>query len=85
MKKFFETIVAKIQKRDPCFDIFPYYGIMPHEHRVSVQDGKLVSLGTVFLDKEKWPDNFVEDTDAPGCGTFYCPNKKCKAKCGGRL
>lgn len=85
MKKLIETIIAKIQRRDPCFEIYPYYGIMPHEHRVIVEDGKLISLGTVSLAKEKWPDNFVEDTSTPCCGTFYCPNKKCKAKCESRL
>ena len=80
MKKIIETIISKIQRRDPCFEIYPYFGLAPHKH--SIADNGCV-VGTMLEPQEKWPDNFVETEN--GCGLWYCPNKKCKAKCGGKL
>jgi hypothetical protein len=82
MKKFIETILSRIQQRDPCFDIYPYYGLAPHKHALDYL-GRVVA--TALIPKEEWPDNFVEDDKTPGCGKWFCPNKKCRAKCGGRL
>lgn len=46
-------------------EMFPQYGVAPHEH---------VGIGsTRLLDKSKWPANFVEDKDEPGCGIYFCP------------
>jgi hypothetical protein len=82
VKKIIETILSKIQRRDPCFEIYPYYGVAPHKHVMSYAGEIAV---TFAIPKEEWPDNFVEDEDAPGCGTWFCPNKKCRAKCRGKL
>jgi hypothetical protein len=35
--------------------------------------------------KKKWSDNFMEDDNNSGFGTYYCSDKKCRANCGGRL
>ena len=81
MKRLIETILSKIKRRDACFDIYPYYGIAPHSHSV---DFTGCVVATVQKPKEEWPENFVEDDESPGCGTWYCPKNDCKAKCGGK-
>ena len=49
--------------------VFPYYGLAPHTHDVRGN--------TRILPKDQWGDNFREDPDAPGQGTYLrCP------KCG---
>ena len=61
-----------------CADgyFYPQYGVAPHRHNL-MRTGSLIG-STEVLTKDKWPDNFIEDKDAPGCGTFYCPNPDCK-------
>ena len=51
---------------DPCY---PAYGLAPHVH---TWDG-LTITDTKTLPREKWPDNFQEDPDCPGMGTWWCP------------
>ena len=76
MKRLIETILSTIQRRDACFDIYPYYGVAPHKHVMSYA-GKIAV--TLAIPKEKWPDNFVEDHDCEGLGIYYCQDKKCLA------
>jgi len=46
--------------------VFPYYGVAPHAN--------LPGGGTRLLFAEDWPDNFDEDPECPGCGTYtHCP------------
>lgn len=58
-----------------CFDgngasVFPYYGLAPHTRYK--QNGVIGS--TVILPESEWPENFEEDEDAPGAGTYtHCP------------
>ena len=55
---------------------FPHYGLAPHWHDLS-KTGSI--LGSTVIDpKETWPENFDEDPEAPGLGTYaHCP--KCGA------
>ena len=56
---------------------YPHYGVAPHSHYTSKTG--LVTNGTVIFDEKSWPDNFTEDPDCAGCGTYtHCP------KCGRR-
>ncbi len=49
--------------------VFPYYGIAPHTHDVIG--------GMVMMPKNKYGDDFIEDPESPGQGTYVrCP------KCG---
>lgn len=51
---------------------YPYYGLAPHSH-----EGKYWIGSTVMDDKSTWPENFKEDPDCPGMGTFkYCAHCK---------
>jgi len=51
--------------------VYPYYGVAPHGH-----DDK---FRTYVLPESEWPDNFSEDPEASGLGTYmHCP------KCGAR-
>jgi hypothetical protein len=49
-------------------DIFPYYGLPPHNHHY-VND-KLVLGSTEFLEEKYYPFNFCPDED--GLGTYTC-------------
>lgn len=52
------------------FSVFPYYGLAPHKHV-----GKSMIGSTVILDKSEWPDNFHEDPECEGCGSYtHCPH-----------
>ena len=46
----------------------PQYGLAPHKHV-----GASFIGSTVILPKDEWPDNFVEDAECPGMGTWFCP------------
>lgn len=61
-----------------CADgyFYPMYGVAPHRHNL-MRTGSLIG-STEVLSKDQWPENFIEDKEAPGCGTFYCPNPECK-------
>jgi hypothetical protein len=52
-------------------DCYPQYGPAPHE--CFYKKGTPIGSSTV-LPKEHWPDNFIEDPDVPGLGTWYCPH-----------
>ncbi len=50
---------------------YPSYGIAPHTY------SDKLSFVPVILPRDQWPDNFREDPDNPGCGTYqWCP--KCE-------
>lgn len=54
-------------------DLYPHYGLAPHKH-VGITSDPMSFIGsTKFDDKSEWPDNFVEDKQEPGMGTYYCP------------
>lgn len=47
------------------------YGVAPHEH-INVEESGFIG-STRFLSRDKWPDNFQEDPEAPNCGVWFCP------------
>jgi hypothetical protein len=51
---------------------YPWYGLVPHRHFLSLSESGL-ALSTVDVPRDQWPDNFVEDPECPGLGTYYCP------------
>ena len=58
---------------DYCHDgdggcIYPYYGLAPHNHELSITGGFMGS--TVFLNKNTYPENFHEDPECEGLGTY---------------
>lgn len=55
--------------------VFPYYGVAPHAHAFTNPDSHMGWIGsTRVLPKDQWPENFEEDPDCPGCGSYlYCP------------
>lgn len=61
-----------------CADgyFYPMYGVAPHRHNLR-RTGSFIG-STEVLSKDKWPKNFIEDEEAPGCGTYYCPNPDCE-------
>lgn len=62
--------MASDKCKDPNHEWYPYYGVAPHTHDLS--GGSFIG-STRVEPKEKWPPNFKEDEEAPGCGVFYCP------------
>ena len=60
-----------------CADgyFYPQYGLAPHIH---VGEDHVIFGSTRILPRDRWPENFVEDKDDPGCGIYYCPNKSCR-------
>jgi hypothetical protein len=53
--------------------IYPYYGLAPHSHGDAWKTGKFVG-STAFEPKSKWPEHFIEDEEAAGCGVYkHCP------------
>lgn len=50
-------------------EFLPIYGVGPHRH-----EGDSFIGSTVHLPQEEWPANYKEDPDAPGCGTWTCPD-----------
>ena len=56
-----------------CYDgengcIYPMYGVAPHSHNMGLI-GSIIG-STVLDDKKRWPENFIEDEEARGCGTY---------------
>lgn len=52
------------------FCVFPFYGVAPHVH----VDGEWIG-STQLLPREQWGNNFEEDPDCPGLGTYLrCPH-----------
>jgi hypothetical protein len=66
-------VLRKAQCKE-CGDgeFYPIYGVSPHEHIIIKG-----SWMTIFLPKEEWPKNFVEDFEGAECGVYYCPNENC--------
>lgn len=52
-----------------------WYGLAPHSHNME-KTGSIIG-STEIYSKDKWPANFTEDAEAPGCGVWTCE------KCGG--
>lgn len=52
---------------------YPMYGMAPHKH-VGVSSPETFIGSTQVDPKESWPKNFFEDSEAPGCGTYVCPD-----------
>lgn len=50
---------------------YPIYGLAPHTHEQAAIGEWLGS--TRLTDSQQWPANFLPDPDAPGCGTWFCP------------
>jgi hypothetical protein len=51
--------------------IYPWYGCAPHSHDLD-KTGSFIG-STVLDDKSAWPENFIEDMEAGGLGTYaYC-------------
>lgn len=52
--------------------IYPHYGVAPHTCFFRKPGGiEKNPLGTSdVLPKSQWPENFIEDEEAPGCGTY---------------
>lgn len=59
-------------KNEHCDDMYPSYGVAPHTHNIK-NPGSFIG-STEVLDKSKWPDNFKEDPDCEGLGTYVCPD-----------
>lgn len=55
-------------------EMYPYYGVAPHTHDLS-KTGSFIG-STVYVPKKNWPNNFHEDPEEPGLGTYTCP--KCE-------
>ena len=55
--------------------MYPIYGLAPHHHNLK-KTGSIIGSTEIFQ-KDKWPDNFIEDPEALGCGVYYCPDHKC--------
>lgn len=53
-------------------ELYPMYGVGPHSHDMSKTGSYIGSI--VIEPKSEWPPNFHEDPEAPGCGTWCCPN-----------
>lgn len=56
---------------NPDHDLFPHYGVAPHKH--DMRGGSFIG-STRIEPKESWPQNFIEDPEEPGCGTYICPS-----------
>jgi hypothetical protein len=52
---------------NPCF---PSYGVAPHECFYKIP-GAVIGQ-SALLPRDQWPDNFEEDPDCPGQGTYWC-------------
>jgi hypothetical protein len=53
-----------------CCGEATWYGLAPHSHNVGA-DGDFRG-STVMVKEKDYPDNFSEDPEAKGCGTYYC-------------
>ena len=58
--------------------VFPYYGTAPHRHEFNDTTHPTDWIGsTRLLPRDQWGDNFREDPECPGLGTYL----RCE-KCG---
>jgi hypothetical protein len=53
---------------EPCF---PQYGVGPHTCFYKIP-GAVIGQSQP-LPQEQWPDNYIEDPECPGMGTYFCP------------
>jgi hypothetical protein len=49
---------------------FPDYGPAPHTCFYKIPGAAIGQ--SVTLPRDQWPDNFQEDPEVPGCGTYWC-------------
>jgi len=77
-------------KNEEC-DIYPYYGVAPHECFFRKEGGFKNSLGTSTIKPHsKWPDNFLAEVNPNKpineqlknglCGIYFCPSCKSGVK-----
>lgn len=59
---------------------YPVVGLAPHGHPNVNKPEELIG-STKYSPKDKWPENFEEDKDAPGIGTYDCPYGSCNIQC----
>jgi hypothetical protein len=60
--------------------VFPYYGMGPHKHHLTKADRNAWIGSTIELPQSEWPDNYCEDAEVPGLGTYtHCPHCGCGA------
>lgn len=52
---------------------YPHYGVGPHICFYKIP-GAVIGQSVTISDK---PDNYVEDSECPGLGVWYCP--ECRA------
>ena len=48
--------------------VYPYYGLAPHTHNLS-KTGSVIG-STEINSKDTWPENFDEDPECAGAGTY---------------
>ena len=53
----------------PCF---PLYGVGPHTCFYKIP-GAVIGQSQP-LPRSEWPDNYIEDPECPGNGTWWCPH-----------
>lgn len=56
-----------------CSGVGTWRGLAPHKHTLNSLDR---ISGTLFEPREKWPDNFTQDGDEYGVGTYVCSHCK---------
>lgn len=70
-------VCCDVCKMDDEHCVFPLYGLAPHNHNREKTGGSFIG-STEIKDKSTWPENFTEDPEAKGCGSYdYC--LKCAA------
>ena len=48
---------------------YPYYGVAPHSHNTKKTNGSFIGSTEIKL-KSCWPENFQEDPECEGLGTY---------------
>lgn len=51
---------------------FPSYGPAPHSCFYKLTGAEIGE--SQALPRDEWPDNFQEDADCAGLGTYWCPH-----------
>jgi hypothetical protein len=65
-----ETAAGEMLPCPHCDGIGVWYGLAPHTHDLS----QGTFIGSTRLEpKNTWPNNFHEDPECAGCGTWTCP------------
>lgn len=76
----FEEVIQEMLKEPLCSatdcETFPSYGPVPHICYYKIP-GATIGQSQI-LPREQWPDNILEDPDASGLCTVFCPScKRC--------